>query len=99
MRVQPDFEDELRKIDSRLTIVQNPNYPQLANIKLDGFDVCPIPYPEIYDEPNPKFKITFPNGYECKHRTRPEALDLVRDRLEMIKTKEGADVFFGRNDE
>lgn len=96
MRTIPDFADELRKLDSRLDIVKNPNNPSLANIKLDGMDVCPVPYPEIQEESDPNFTITFPNGFTAKHRSIREATALVKDRLEMIKTKEGADIFFGR---
>jgi len=95
-RVFPDFADEVMKIDSRLSVVQNPNHKGLANIKLDGRDICPIPSGEILDEPDPGYTIEFPNGYVCKHRSRREALELVHDRLEMIKTKEGADIFFAR---
>ena len=42
-KVFPDFENEIKAIDPRLSIVQNPNRQEIANIKLDGVDVCPIP--------------------------------------------------------
>ena len=51
-------ESELRRIfrtnaiDPRLSIVQNPNRQEIANIKLDGVDVCPIPSTIIFDTPN-----------------------------------------------
>lgn len=97
MRVFPDFADEVMKIDPRLTVVPNPNYQgKLANIKLDGRDICPIPGDIILEEPDPGYTITFPNGYVCKHRSRREALAMIHDRLEMIKTPEGADLFFGK---
>jgi hypothetical protein len=96
MQVFPDFEAELRKIDPRLSIVPNPNYPQLANIKLDGVDVCPIPANDIREESDPSYTVEFSNGFRSKHRSRPEAIDRVNAIIEMIKTKEGADIFFNK---
>lgn len=96
MQVFPDFENEIKLIDSRLSIVPNNNYPQLANIKLDGVDVCPIPAHDIREESDPSYTIEFANGFRSKHRSRPEAIDRVNAIIEMIKTKEGADIFFNR---
>jgi hypothetical protein len=92
----PDFENELKAIDPRLTIVLNPNRAGIANIKLSGVDVCPIPSDFIKEEPDPMYVITFPNGYIAKHKSRREALALVNTTLESIKTKEGGDIFFDR---
>ncbi len=98
MKTIPDFENELKAISPRLSIIQNPNRPGLANIKLDGVDVCPVPGEEIFDEPNPGYKYTFPNGFQSQHKSKGEALDMVRHRLQMVETPEGADRFFGRNE-
>lgn len=97
MRTFPDFENELRDLDSRLTVTVNQNYSQIANIKLDGVDVCPIPSGEIKEEYDPSYTVTFHNGFVSKHKTRPEALAITKDIIERIKTKEGADAFFGRD--
>jgi hypothetical protein len=98
MQVFPDFEKELKAIDPRLTIIRNPNRPQIANIKLEGRDVCPIPAEEIFDQPDPGYKITLPNGWEAQHKSRPEALARVHSILDMIKNPDNADAFFGRGD-
>lgn len=98
MRVTPDFEEELKKIDSRLYIKLNPNRNQIANIMLDGVDVCPIPAFEIRDNPDPSYTIELPNGMIRPHKSRAEALAQVHYILDFIKTKENADIFFGRNE-
>lgn len=98
MKTFPDFENELKAIDPRLTIVRNPNRPQIANIKLEGRDVCPIPAEEIFEVSDEGYKITLPNGWEARHKSRPEALDRVNATLEMIKDPESADAFFGRGE-
>lgn len=90
------FREELRLLDPRLTIDLNPNRQGLANIKLGGFDVCPIPSGEIKEEPDPGYTITAPNGWQMKHKSRPEALAIVMDTLEKIKTPEGYANFFDR---
>ncbi len=97
MRVFPDFQDEVMKIDPRLTIVQNPNRPAIANIKLDGTDICPIPAHEIRDDSDPTYTMELPNGSAVKHRSRNEALALINATLEKVKTSEGSDQFHGRN--
>lgn len=96
MRLE-EFREELKLLDPRLTVDINPNRPQLANIKLDGMDICPIPSGEIKEEPDPNYTITLPNGWVAKHKSRSEALAIVKDTLEKIKTPEFADNFFGRN--
>ncbi len=96
MKVFPDFENELKAIDPRLSIVRNPNRPQLANIKLEGRDVCPIPAEEIFDKSDAGYKITLPNGWEVPHKSKEEALNRVNSILETIKNPDEADAFFGR---
>ena len=95
MQVFDDFKNEVEAIDDRLTVEQNPNYKQLANIKLGGKDICPIPSGEIREESDPTYTFMFPNGMAPRHRSRSEALTLIKDRLELIKDKDGHDSFFG----
>lgn len=95
MKVFPDFETELKAIDERLSIVQNPNFPQMANIKLNGKDICPIPSGEIKDETDAGYTMSFPNGMVVPHRSRETALALVKDTIEKIKDKDYHDAFFG----
>src|SRR5690348_16679052 len=95
-RVFPDFENELKAIDSRLSIVVNPNRPKLCNIKLDGQDICPIPNYEIREHSDPGYVMELPNGMR-PHRSKEEAIALVKHTLEIIKDPETANAFFGRD--
>lgn len=96
-RVFPDFENELKAIDARISIVPNPNRPKIANIKIDGEDVCPIPAFEIRESPDPTYTMEMPNGSMAKHRSKQEAIALVKHTLGIISSPDGADAFFGRN--
>lgn len=96
MRVT-DFETELKAIDSRLYIKPNNNRPQIANIMLDGVDVCPIPAFEIRDEFDPSYTIELPNGMVRPHKSKAEALAMVHHILNAIKDPATADAFFNRN--
>lgn len=97
MKVFPDFQDELQKIDPRLTIVPNPNRPQIANIKLDGVDICPIPAYEIRDEFDPTYTIELPNGSRAPHKSKVDAIAMVQHTLKLLERPENADAFFSRN--
>lgn len=90
-----EFEQELKAIDPRLSIVQNPNFPQMANIKLNGKDITPIPSEEIREEEDPTYTMTFPNGMCRPHRSRKTALALVHDTLKKLEDKDYHDAFFG----
>ncbi len=92
-----DFEVELKQIDPRLSIVKNPNRRNIANIKLDGQDVCPIPGDEIREESDPNYTIELPNGTFVKHRSKTEAIALVRHTLNIIKDPATEAAFFGRD--
>ena len=98
IKVFPDFENELKAIDSRLSIVPNPNpdREKLANIKLDGVDICPIPKDIIYENPDVNYGIVAPNGWKMRHKSRSEALGMVMAVLEEIKNPDGYDVFFNK---
>ena len=96
-RVFPDFETELKALDPRLTIITNPNRPKLCNIQLDGTDICPIPNYEIFEDRNVGYAMEMPNGMLIPHRSKNEALIMVKNVIELIKTPDGADQFFARN--
>jgi hypothetical protein len=92
-----DFEIELKKLDERISIVSNKNRPGLANIKIAGEDICPIPDGFIQDEATADYKYEFPNGMVVPHRTKQAALDAVNNTLTFIQSKEGADLFFNKD--
>lgn len=96
-RVFPDFADEVMRLDPRISVVPNENRPKIANIKIDGTDVCPIPAFEIREHRDVGYSIEMPNGMLIPHRSRTEALELVKHTLKMIENPDNADAFFGRN--
>lgn len=96
MDVFPTFEEELLRLDKRLSVIRNPNYPQLANILLDGINICAIPSGIIKEEADPRYTVTFSNGFVSKHRSRPEALAVVNSTLALVETKEGKDIFYSK---
>lgn len=97
MKVFPDFEAEVKAIDPRLSIIPNPNREELANIKLDGMDICPIPRHEIMDEPDVNYSMVASNGWKMQHKSKKEALAQIHETLEMIKTPEGNSIFFDKD--
>jgi hypothetical protein len=96
MKVRPDFLNELKAIDPRLDIVDNPNRPELSNIKLEGVDICPIPRNEIRDERDLGYFMIAPNGWKMFHKSRAEAVGTVNEVLNKIKDPEEYEIFFGR---
>ncbi len=92
-----EFAEELMKLDPRISVVPNPNRDKISNIKIDGTDVCPIPRYEIREFRDPGYSIEMPNGVLVPHKSRSEALTLVKHTLKMIENPENADAFFGRN--
>ncbi len=95
MRTSKELAIELKALDERLEVVENPNRVGLSNVKLLGKDICPVPTGIIKDEPDPSYYYTFPNGWSARHKSYNETMDMVKDTLEKIKTPEGSDLFFG----
>lgn len=91
-----DFEAELKLLDDRITIVPNPRRPGLANIKLGGVDICPIPDGYIQDVVTADYKYEFPNGMTAPHKTITQARVAVQGTLKLISTKEGEELFFDK---
>jgi len=104
-----DFENELRqKFSPDISIRPNnppkkvaemfPDTLKLASVTYQGVELCTLPSEEIFDEKNGNYGVDLrQDGRFIPHRTRPEVLGIVRDKLDMIKNnKDYADSFFGR---
>jgi hypothetical protein len=85
MKVIPDFENELKKIDSNFSIKVNPNYPEMAGVYWKHLYICGLPSGEIYDD----VKSLYVNTAGLVHRTRPQVLAIVSDYIRRIKGEEG----------
>lgn len=100
-----DFEKELQTIDPNLAIRANqphrafPELEKLASITYMGADLFTVPNYDIYDETNPSYGVDVRgDGRFMVHRTRLQALDGVKDKLEQLKDPDYADAFFGRGE-
>jgi hypothetical protein len=104
-----DFEKELKLINKDLSIRPNnapkrvldafPDVNKLASILYCGVEVCTIPNYEIFDERSGAYGVDLRmDGRFIPHRTRPEALRAVKDKLAQLQDKEYADQFFGRGE-
>lgn len=102
-----DFEKELQLINSDLSIRPNnpparvvqmyPDVIKLASITFRGVEVCTIPNYDIYDEPSGSYGVDLrQDGMFKRHRTRPEALAVVKDTLQRLQDNpDFAAAFFG----
>lgn len=97
-----DFEAELRLVDPDLSIRPNgphklfPALEELAAVTYRGVSLITVPSYEIFDEPNPAYGVDIRmDGRFIPHRTRPEALGIVRAKLEQLRDPEYRDQFFG----
>lgn len=105
-----DFEKELQAIDKDLSIRQNhppqrvidafPDVLKIATVTYQGAEICTLPAEEIFDEKNNSYGLDIrDNGHFTPHRTRPEILNIVNAKLELLKNnKTEADAFFGRGE-
>lgn len=103
-----EFEKELQLINKDLAIRPNnppphvlkmyPDTAKLAAITLQGVEVCTIPNNDIYEEANGNYGVEIRDRF-IRHRTRPEALAIVKDKLALLESnKEESDAFFGRGE-
>lgn len=74
-----EFEKELKAVDERFTVVENPNRPGLSNIFFDGknFDLPVISTHNIKDEEDASHRYEFPNGMSARHHSRQEILGRI----------------------
>ncbi len=64
-----------------------------------GTELFTIPNFEIFDEKNASYGVDIRgDGRFIAHRTRPEALEGVRAKLEQLKDKDYLDAFLGRGE-
>jgi hypothetical protein len=83
-----EFEKELKELDPRFTVVDNPNRPGLSNIFFEGrnYDLPAISSYNIKDEVDHAYRYEFPNGMTARFHTRPEVLTKLEDFLKNLDT-------------
>ena len=78
-----EFETELKKLDSRFSIIDNPNRPGLSNIFFDNknYDLPVVSTYDIKDEIDPAYRYEFPNGMRARFWSKPEIMGRCEDFL------------------
>lgn len=93
----PDFEQELKQLDSDLEIRINEKLPVLAGVYYKGEFLCACPPSYINEDRLESYGAELPNGTFAIHRSRPEIIAIVEGMLSRFKTdKDYADAFLGR---
>lgn len=81
-----EFEIELKKIDSRFSVVPNENRPGLSNIFFEGmnYDLPVISTNDIRDNIEPSYVYEFPNGLRSRFWSKGEILGRIESFLKVV---------------
>ena len=90
MTTAKELEVELKQMDERFSVVDNPNRPGLSNIFFDGknFDLPVVSTEFIKDEIDKQHIYSFPNGMSARLHSKPEIIGRIEhflNNLEEIK--------------
>lgn len=89
------LEKELQEINPGVRIVENPNRPGLANVMLNGMDICiGLPVGGLMEEHSPDYVYRMPNDMLLPFKTYGEAKEISTKTLEKLKNPEFASEFF-----
>jgi len=77
------FLEEIKKLDPRFSIIENPNRPGLSNILFEGknYDLPVISSVEVKEEIDQTHRYEFPNGMSARHHSSPEIITRLEDFL------------------
>jgi hypothetical protein len=81
------FEQEIKKLDPRFSIVPNPNRPGLSNIFFEGrnYDLPVIPSDDIRQEPDISYRYVFNAGMNARHNSVSDVMPRLEAFLEAHK--------------
>jgi len=82
-----EFEQELKAIDPRFSVGENPNNIGLSNIFFEGrnYDLPVISTNDIRDEVDQSHRYEFSNGMRARFWSKSEVLGRITDFLEKQK--------------
>lgn len=82
-----DFEVEIRKLDERFSVLENPSRPGLSNIFFAGknYDLPVISTNDIREEVDQSYRYEFPNGMRSRYWTQSEVTARLEDFLKEYK--------------
>jgi len=82
-----ELESELKKLDERFSVLENPNRVGLSNIFFAGinYDLPTISTNLIKDEVDQSYRYQFPNGMFARYWSKPEIVARCEDFLKEYK--------------
>lgn len=84
-----DFEKKLQEKYPTAEIRTNPSRPGLANVFVNGEEVCPVPSEEIKEEPDNGYRYVFPNDMSARHNSIEDVYAKVEAHIKFSSTEEG----------
>lgn len=83
-----ELEVELQALDSRLTVVPNPDREGLSNIFFEGknYDLPVVSTEDIREEPDAAHYYRFPNGLNSRFWSHDEIVGRIKDFLTKIES-------------
>lgn len=93
------FEQEIQKIHPKLSILKSQNM-DTAGVFFEGMPLgIAVPRNAIFDDVRGGYGLEHPNGNFYRHRTRPEALAIIRGKVQQILSdSDYADAMFGKGE-
>ena len=81
-----EFEAEIRKLDPRFTVIDNPNWPLLSNIMFEGknYDLPAISKNDIKEEIDFTYRHDF-GSMQARYWSRPEIVGRLEAFLKLFK--------------
>ena len=81
-----DFEQKIKELDPRFSVVPNPNRPGLSNIFFEGrnYDLPVLPSDEIKEEPDNTYRYQFPNSFSARFNSMSEVMPRLTQFLEQF---------------
>jgi hypothetical protein len=82
-----EFETELKKLDERFSVLENPNRPGLSNVYFMGlnYDLPVMSTNLIKDEIDQNYRYEFPNGMRARFWSKEEIMTRCVAFLEDFK--------------
>jgi len=81
-----EFEQVIKNVDPRFSVVPNPARPGLCNIFFDGrnYDLPVISEHLIKEELDHSHRYEFPNGMNIRHHSQKEILARLEDFIKIV---------------
>lgn len=90
-----EFEEKIKKMDPRFSVLENPNRPGLSNIFFEGknYDLPVISTFDIREEVDMQYRYEFPNGLTARFWTQGEVTGRLEDFLKNFNGGKLAEIY------